>query len=147
VSSLLVVGVGNDLRGDDAAGLLAARRLAALGPPDVDVVEHTGDPAALAAAMSGHDEVVVIDAVSGGEEAGAVLELTEEAGVLRGAASSHGLGLAEALALVGLTGPSPAVRVIGIAGRRFDLGDPPSPAVFRAALAVAARLKEARACA
>ena len=147
MSSLLVVGVGNDLRGDDAAGLLAVRRLAALGPSDIDVVEHAGDPAALAEAMSGRDEVVVIDAVSSGDEAGAVLELTAEAGVLRGPASSHGLGLGEALALVGLTGASPAVRVIGIAGRRFELGAPPSPAVIRAAGAVAARLWEGRTCA
>jgi hypothetical protein len=74
-------------------------------------------------------------------------ELTAEAGVLRGHASSHGLGLGEALALVGLTGASPAVRVIGIAGRRFDIGAPPGPAVVRAAASVAARLKEARTCA
>jgi hydrogenase maturation protease len=147
VSRLLVVGVGNDLRGDDAAGLLAVRRLAALGPLGVDVLEHTGDPVALAEAMSGHDEVVVIDAVCAGDEPGAVLELGAEAGVLRGHASSHGLGLREALALAGLTGAPPAVRVIGIAGRRFDLGAPPSPAVIRAAAAVAARLLEARTCA
>ena len=41
MGTLLVIGIGSDFRGDDAAGLLAARRLSAV--PGVHAVEHRGD--------------------------------------------------------------------------------------------------------
>jgi hydrogenase maturation protease len=144
--SRIVIGLGNDLRGDDAAGLLAARALRALGPEGVDVEEHSGDVAALLQSISSHREVVVIDAVAVDTAPGTILELgPDTAG--RNGASSHGLGLREALALAGVLGPVPTVRVIGIAGREFDLGAAPSPAVVRAAAEVAARLRESLRCA
>jgi hydrogenase maturation protease len=147
MTPLLVIGIGNDLRGDDAAGLLAARRLAARRLPGLEVRENTGDTVALAGALASRERVVVIDAVAGRCRAGAVLELTPAELDARGGPSSHGLGLREALALSRVLGGRPEVRVIGIGGRRFGLGDKPSPEVRRAAERVARQLEEELACA
>ena len=43
----LVIGIGNDFRGDDAAGLMVARRLRGTPLHDVEIVESAGDAAAL----------------------------------------------------------------------------------------------------
>jgi hydrogenase maturation protease len=142
----LVIGLGNEMRGDDAAGLLAARRLAAAALPGVRVAEHPGDAASLAAVLAGERRVVVIDAVTGGAP-GSVRELTPAALAGGGGWGSHGLGLAEAIALSAALGGAPQVRVIGIGGRRFGLGQEPSPEVVRAAALVARGLEEELACA
>jgi hydrogenase 3 maturation protease len=75
---VVVVGVGNPLRGDDAAGCLAARRLQ--GTPGVRVVEAEEVPESfvgdIAAAMP--DVVALVDAVDLGAEPGAVAVLERE---------------------------------------------------------------------
>jgi hydrogenase maturation protease len=55
VSGPVVVGVGNDWRGDDAAGLVVARRLREAGIPTVEV---GGDPAALLDAWAGASHAI-----------------------------------------------------------------------------------------
>ena len=67
---MLVIGLGNAARGDDAAGLIAARRLGG--------VEHEGDPLALLDLWDGADCAVVIDAVSSGVEAGTAMRPPSE---------------------------------------------------------------------
>jgi hydrogenase maturation protease len=63
--SVLVIGYGNSLRGDDAAGPVLADRLAALALPGVEVrVSHQLTPE-LAADLAGRDAVVFLDAALG----------------------------------------------------------------------------------
>lgn len=147
MSRLLVIGVGNDLRGDDAAGLLAARRLAERGLPDVDVEESAGDAVSLAVSLARHERAVVIDALDSAGPPGLIVELSpaELARSRRG--SSHGLGLVEAIALARALGRGPDVRVVGIAGTRFGIGEAPSPEVVAAAARVAGQLEEELPCA
>lgn len=145
MTPLLVIGLGSELRGDDAAGLLVARRLAARGLQGVDIRESTGDAVALAGALAGRERAVVVDAVPG--RPGAVVELTPAELGVAGAPSSHGLGVSEALALALVLGGVPDVRVIGIGGRRFALGAQPSQEVVSAAEHVARLLEEELACA
>ena len=75
---VVVLGVGNPLRGDDAAGCLVARRLQ--GTPGVRVVEAEEVPESfvgdIAAAMP--DVVALVDAVDLGAEPGAVAMLERE---------------------------------------------------------------------
>jgi hydrogenase maturation protease len=75
---VVVVGVGNPLRADDAAGCLVARRLQ--GTPGVRVVEAEEVPESfvgdIAAAMP--DVVALVDAVDLGAEPGAVAMLERE---------------------------------------------------------------------
>ena len=62
----IVVGVGNDLRGDDAAGWETVRRLAP--SPSLVLHEHPGDAPGLVSLWGPDDEVVIVDAVERAEE-------------------------------------------------------------------------------
>jgi hydrogenase maturation protease len=143
---LLVAGIGSESRGDDAAGLLAIRALQDLGASGVDV-EELNDPVSLVPALLNRSHAVVIDAVDGGGEPGAVLELVAEDSILCRDTSSHGLGVRHAVELARALGSTPAVLVIGIVGQNFGVGSAPSAAVVRAATEVAAWMKESLECA
>jgi hydrogenase maturation protease len=150
VEGVIVIGIGHPDRGDDAAGLLVARRLATSGSIPLDVRESTGDLAALVDAWSGVDGVVLVDATVGGGAPGDIrvvdlLASPAPAGPSGG--SSHGFGLAEAIALSRALGTLPkALRLVGIEGATFDIGARPSPAVMAAipAAAAAARAESLR---
>ena len=147
MNQVLVAGLGNELRGDDAAGLLTARALRRLRPSGLDVDEYESDVAALAAAMSHHARVIVVDAVVSNAPAGTVLALSPERVATRFEASTHGLGVREALELARALGAEPTLHIFGIAGRSFGLGDPPSAEVVRGASELAIAIKEGLACA
>jgi hydrogenase maturation protease len=146
MNRVLVAGFGSELRGDDAAGLLAARALRELDVAGVDVEEHH-DAVSLAFSISRHAEVVLVDAVSSGGQAGAVVDVAPQDEALRGDTSSHGLGLGHAVELARALGASPKLTVIGITGHEFSPGASPSPEVVRAAAEVAVRIKETLLCA
>lgn len=128
---LRVIGVGTEDRGDDAAGLLVARLVRASAPPGVEVHECPGDAGALLGLLDGADRVVLVDAARGGR-VGAVERLPPGAARPASARSTHGLGVAEALALAAELGLLPArVRLYAVRGGRFEAG-PVSPAVTAA---------------
>jgi hydrogenase maturation protease len=131
-----VIGVGNAWRRDDAAGLEAAHRL---GGTAVE-----GDVADLVEALAGQDEVVIVDAVSGGAAPGTVTVLAPPLPPELFAASTHVLGLADALELARALGKlPPRVLVYGIEGADFGTGegltDAVAAAVARVVEEVAAR--------
>jgi hydrogenase maturation protease len=132
-----IIGYGNRDRQDDAAGLLAARRLRQLG---VDALTHTGEAASLLELWSGADEVIVIDAVVTGAEPGTihVWEGSPPRVPRQAQLSTHGPGLAEAIELAAVLGRLPErLTVYGIEGKHFDAGGVTSPEVVRAAETVA----------
>ena len=136
-----LIGLGNDLRGDDAAGLLVAR--AARGRAEgIEVVESSGEPIDLLDAWEGFEAVVVVDAVSSGAEPGTVHRLDAAAGPLPtpfASPSTHALGLAEAVELGrALDRLPPRLVVFGIEGAEFSAGAEPGPAVLEAVAGVAA---------
>lgn len=142
-----VIGFGNDLRGDDGAGLRVVRRLAGRVPESVRLVEAVPDAVALLDLWKGADEVVVIDAMRSGAPAGTVatvdIDRDREDGSLVGEpmTSSHAMGLAEAVALArALDRLPPRLRVHGIEAGSFAHGAPLSAAVAQAADALADRL-------
>ncbi len=143
----LVMGVGNEDRGDDALGPLAARLLArAWGdapPPGLRVVAWTGDPTGLLDVWTGVQRLVLIDAMVSGAAPGSCCRYAGDAPfVSAGATSSHGFGLAGALALARALGRAPpSVEVWGIEGARFGAGEPLTPAVRAAVEALVARLQ------
>ncbi len=103
----LVIGLGSPDGGDDAIGLWAARRVAALVPPDVVVVEHE-DPTGLIDLWRGSELTVVVDAVRSGAPPGTLLvleagtdaaPLTDDAWASTGRGGTHAFGLAAAVEL------------------------------------------------
>lgn len=143
---MLVVGVGNDLRGDDGVGLAVARRVReARG--DVRVAVLLGDAADLVELMRGEEQVVIVDAVAGAGEIGRIHRVDASRGwegPRQPEGSTHALGVAEALELARALGClPPRVTVFGVEGLRFCIGDEMSPEVRAVEdLAVAAVMGE-----
>lgn len=144
---LLVAGLGNDMRGDDAAGLLAVRALRRLGADWIDLLEAPADTLTLAAAIADHREVVLVDAIATESEPGDVQLLEEESVATRSTVSGHGLNARDAVRLARALGRNPKVHVVAITGSTFELGAPPSANAERAAVQVARWIKEAFPCA
>ena len=125
-SRVMVVGLGNRLRGDDAVGPLVAEQLAGRLPPDVTVVSHEGDPTDLLELWDGAGLCVVIDAVWSGGTPGALHRLEPLAGPLKVGLdfpSSHGFDLLSTAALGRALGRLPTkLVVLGVEVDRFDQG-------------------------
>ena len=114
-----VFGIGNRYRHDDAAGLVVAERVG--GTP------FEGEPVGLIEVWSGEDAVLLVDAVSSGAPPGTLHRLDAVAEPLPPAlfaASTHHLGVADAVELARALGRLPAKGVvIGIEGACFDAGE------------------------
>jgi hydrogenase maturation protease len=136
----LIAGVGNDWRGDDAAGLVAARRLREL-LPGVRVVEIVGDASALLDAWDGAALAIVIDAVRSGAPPGTIHRLDGGPAAALRLGSTHAIGLAETIELGRTLDRLPArLELYGIEGARFDTRAELSPSVARAVEALCERL-------
>jgi hydrogenase maturation protease len=143
--STLVIGAGNDARRDDGAGLAVARHLRAAG---LDAREARGDLSALADLWRDTDRVILVDAVCSGAPPGTLHcfdALHAPLPAVFARASTHALGLAEAVELARALGRLPAtLTVYGIEGAEFDMGEGLSPRVAEAiGRAVAAIKKDA----
>jgi hydrogenase maturation protease len=143
MSSALVIGVGNESRGDDGAGIEVARRVRRRCPPGTVVLESAGDAASLIEAWRGRDEVVLVDASSGIGPPGSVRRF--DANVSRLPAgmhtSSHALGVAEAVEMARALGALPGrMTVYAIEGARFRHGSGLSPVVRDAVARAEARV-------
>jgi hydrogenase maturation protease len=134
-----IIGCGNLDRGDDAAGVLVARRLCELG---VEAIVQTGEASSLIEAWSGADDVVVVDAVVTGSPVGTVrMWAGRPPSLPRKPVSSHGFGVAEAFDLAEALGRLPRrFRLYGIEGKEFAPGGPVSPEVLRAVQEVAQKI-------
>ena len=98
----LVIGLGNDERSDDRSGLEVARALKPRRHGRARVEECTSGGIALLELWRDADRVLVIDAVRSGAPPGTVHRIEPGDGFLPGmrpATSTHGLSLAEAVAL------------------------------------------------
>jgi hydrogenase maturation protease len=120
----LVIGIGNEFRRDDGAGIVAARAIAKRNFPDVSVITGTGDPATILDAWSDAPLAVVLDAtVTLTDSPGVVTRWTppDLADTEIGTVSSHSLGLADTYALGKAIGRIPS-RLVGFAITVADLG-------------------------
>jgi hydrogenase maturation protease len=97
----IIIGVGNPLRSDDAAGLVAARMLRdrLAGEADIEVAELWAGGLRLVETMVGYQRAVVIDAMATGElPPGSVRKLSlAELGDARNIACVHDTSLPTAL--------------------------------------------------
>ena len=96
----LVLGLGNEYAGDDAAGVLAVRALRAELAGDADVVESAASGLALLEVFAGYDRAVVVDSIhTGRSPAGTITEAgLAELGLAR-APSLHQAGIPELAAV------------------------------------------------
>jgi len=140
----LLIGVGNDFAGDDAAGRLVARVLQ--GTPGFDVAECHGAAADLVTLMEGRNRVLIVDACQSGAVVGTVHKIDALAGTLPGwlrSVSSHGIGVAEGIELARIMGTLPAqVEIWAIEGAVFTVGAEPTAEVLAAVAVLGAEIPD-----
>ena len=140
----LVIGVGNPYRSDDAAGLEVAQRLRGQVPAGVEVIEATGEGAALLEAFARSGSVILVDAVRSGAAPGILHRLDALAAPLPASysfVSSHLFGPAQAIETARALGSLPGrLIVFGLEGESFDYGERLSPSVERAVATAVARI-------
>ncbi len=111
----LVLGLGNDMVGDDSIGLLAVRRLAGEAAGIADIAESGISGVALLDFLVGHEKVIIIDAIKlSHSPPGTIVEFDLDALREIPNPSPHYAGLPEVLAL----------------GRRMELDLPDEIRIF-----------------
>lgn len=132
-ATTIIIGVGNESRGDDGAGVAAARLLKSRIAPDIEVQEQSGEGTALMDAWRGASRVILIDAVCSGVAPGTIHRLDAAATPVPMSifpCSTHSFGLADAIEMArALHELPPQVMIYGIEGAAFDEGAPLSSAV------------------
>jgi len=129
----LVLGLGNELAGDDAVGLLIARALLVELDGVADVVESSASGLALIEILAGYDRAVIVDSiVTGRNPPGTITEmgLADVGRVV--APSAHQAGLPELAAVaerLGLGFPSQTVVLALEVVDPYTLGAPLSEPV------------------
>ena len=127
----LLVGIGNDLRGDDGFGPLLARRLLARGLPAIDAgqaPENVTGPIRRAAP----EVLILADATDLGEPIGTV-RLLAASDLAEGGTSTHDPSLTMLLAyLEAQIEHPPEVRFLAAQAGTRTLGAEPAPAVLEA---------------
>ena len=125
----LLVGIGNDLRGDDAFGPLLARRLIARGLPAIDAgmaPENVTGPIRRAAP----ELLILADATDLGAPVGTIRLLRAE-DLAEGGTSTHDPSLTMLLSyLEAQMDTPPAVRFLAAQVGTRELGAEPSPALL-----------------
>ena len=124
------------MRGDDAVGLLAARRIRQEVGDHVEVIEAEMAGVDLVELMKGAHGAILIDAARSGQAPGTIHRLDASAGPIGGRIfprSSHALGTVDALELGRAMGTLPAMVIIyGVEAGNVETGQPLSPQVAKA---------------
>jgi hydrogenase maturation protease len=127
-SQVLVLGLGNLLRGDDGIGPRVVAELMRRGLPQ-GITALDGGTAGfdLLNVLEGWERVVIVDAADVGQEPGRFVRFTLDEARLAGSAdalSLHHAGLAEALALAeALSQPLPEIVIFGVQPAAMELGE------------------------
>jgi hydrogenase maturation protease len=140
VTKVAVIGIGQSLRGDDAAGLEAIRQWRKTFPetanrPEVQIEANELPGLALIDALNNVDAAILIDALQSSAKPGAIHRLSEEdlTSFTSGSKSAHGWGAAETLRMRSqLTDTKINIRIIGIEAEQMELGKGLSKAVKEA---------------
>jgi hydrogenase maturation protease len=141
--SLLVIGVGNRDRGDDAVGPVVCDLIAARGLPGVDTLVFEGSVLDLPMHWGSADRVVIVDAAAPRGRPGRVTDVDALVHrlVAPSTASTHTVDVGAAVELAHALGRMPAeLSIVGIEGASFEFGDALDSTVLHAARRVAARI-------
>ena len=126
-NKVLIIGIGNEFRSDDGAGIVCARKLKEKVNSNITVIENDGDGAMLMELWKGFDEVILIDSVSVGSKPGTIhnidagkAEFPKENSIH----SSHLFSVAEAIETSKILKKLPEKLVVyGIEGKSYESGN------------------------
>ena len=129
----LVIGIGNDFRRDDRAGLAVARGLRHLSIPKIEIAEASGEGTQLMDLWEGKESVILVDATLSGGSPGSIRRFEANLEALPARSfrySTHAFSLGEAIEMARALGKLPGqVTVYGIEGKDFSPGEGLSPEV------------------
>jgi hydrogenase maturation protease len=141
---ILVVGLGNPDRGDDAVGAIVAQKLAGRLPADVALLVRGSDMLSLIEDWAGFDALVCVDAAVPMGAPGRIHRVdltTDELPRNMSFTSCHAFGLVDAIRLARTLQRAPqAIIVYAVEGCCFDGGAPVTAAVAVAAREVTRRV-------
>jgi hydrogenase maturation protease len=141
--TLLVIGVGNRDRGDDAVGPVVCDLVEAAGIRGVDTLALEGSVLDLPMHWDPDDRVMVVDAAAPAGQPGRISDVDALVGrlVAPGTVSTHTVDVGAAIELARAMGRMPAeLSIVGIEGASFEFGDGLGPEVRDAAGRVVARI-------
>jgi hydrogenase maturation protease len=132
MKKILVLGTGNELFKDEGVGVHVARLLQtqlSLASSGVEIVD-SGTSPEISHLLDNVEKLIIIDAVKGGCEPGAIYRFTPEQIVAEEEikTSIHQMGILENLSVMRLTGCKPKETVIiGVEPKELELGLELSP--------------------
>lgn len=143
--STLLIGVGNPYRRDDGVGWFVAEKLAHMGLKHLNTVKASGEGTELMDLWKQSENVVIVDALSPGNEPGEIVELDASRTRLPKGIfnySSHAFGVGEAVEMGRALRTLPkTLRIFGVEGKIFEAGEGLSPEVEKAAYEVIKRIQ------
>ena len=135
-STIRIIGLGNGMRGDDAVGLMAARRICQAIGNHAQVIEAEMAGVDLIELMKGVGVVILIDAAQSGQTPGIIHRLDaslDPIGCKIVPRSSHAIGVSDAIEVARAMGVLPStVIVYGVEVANTEIGQPLSPPVATA---------------
>ena len=144
---IVIIGIGNPYRGDDAVGHVVTQHLRQVLPAcqPVTVLDTSGEGTHLLSLWQNADLVILVDAVLSGAPPGTVYRLDAHQQPFPAAqwrSSTHAYGVAEALALARVLHQLPPhLLLYGIEGHTFALGTGLSAPGAQAVPDVVARIR------
>lgn len=141
---ILVIGVGNAFRSDDAVGLIVAQKLREKHLNGVMVAEAHDDGAALMEMWGDAGDVILVDAIQSGAEPGTLHRFDAHSQPMPAGwfgCSTHAFNVAEAVELARALDRLPSRLIVyGVEGKSFEIGGALSPEVEASAQSVVERI-------
>ncbi|MDY6900656.1 MAG: hydrogenase maturation protease [Cyanobacteriota bacterium] len=133
---ILLIGIGNKFRQDDAVGLIIAEKFRNQLPPEIQIIEASGEGVALMELWQDATTVYLFDAVFSGAEVGKIHRIDAQIETVPAKFfnySTHAFSVAEAVELARTLNQLPSKLIIyGVEGKNFAHGIGLSPEVERA---------------
>ena len=143
---ILIIGVGNAYRGDDAVGLRITQDIKKEALVHITVIEESSDGVTLMESWKDANTVILIDAVYSGAKPGTIYRFDAHAQTIPSnffKYSTHAFGVAEAIELARALKQLPKNLIVyGIEGKCFEAGIGISLEVEKAVEEVMMRVKQ-----
>ncbi|NLI15282.1 MAG: hydrogenase maturation protease [candidate division Zixibacteria bacterium] len=126
LAPIIIIGIGNEFRGDDGAGLVAAELLKAENIAGVEIKQESGEGAILMECWQGYHTAIILDAARSGANPGTIhrYEIQQQPlpRSLFNSCSSHAFSLVEAIEMGKLLNKLPRRLIVyGIEGKFFGM--------------------------
>lgn len=115
---VLILGIGNTLRGDDGLGVHIVRQMEESGtrlPAGIDLLDGGTAGFDLLGLIEGYDKIVIVDALRTDDRPGSIYRFTpEHAAGQRARFSLHEVGIMEVIRMLRILDRDPEIEFVGI---------------------------------